>query len=356
MGTFHIGGLERLVHVLARDGREKGIESTVFAFMEDGLFRRAFEADGIETRFFDKDPGVSLSLAPRLAFAARRFGADVLHAHHFGPYVYAAGAAKLTGIPLVYTEHSREVYTSGRRRALGKSMSRAATVVSVSHELDEWRRAEFGHATQIILNGVPLPSECSAEARASARDRLGLAPDALVVGAVARFMEEKDHPTMLHAFSLLARQVPEAQLVLVGGGPTFSMARHLVGDLELNDRVHFLGPRLDVERFHPAFDIITLSSTREGLPLALLEGMAAGAAAVATNVGEVGALIGTKCGALAPPSDPAALGAAYISIATDPERLHACKTASRARIIERYSSDVMVDRYASLYRDVVGRP
>jgi glycosyltransferase involved in cell wall biosynthesis len=116
--------------------------------------------------------------------------------------------------------------------------------------------------------------------------------------------------------------------------------------------VHFLGQRLDVDAILPAFDIITLSSTREGLPLALLEGMASGAAAVATNVGEIGTRIGLDCGAVAPPSDPAALGLAYISIATNPTKLQACKDASRARIADKYSSRMMVDAYAALYRDV----
>ena len=320
--------------------------------MEDGLFRRAFDADGIETRFFDKDPGVSLSLAPRLAFAARKFGADVLHAHHFGPYVYAAAAALMVRVPLVYTEHSREVYTSSRRRALGKSMTRAATVVSVSHELDAWRRAEFRAGTEVILNGVPVPSDHGDEARRAARLPLGLPADALVIGAVARFMAEKDHPTMLHAFAVAARELPNAHLVLVGDGPTFSIAQHIARELRLQDRIHFLGRRLDVERILPAFDIISLSSTREGLPLALLEGMASGAAAVATDVGEIGALVGEDCGAVAPASDPNALGAAYVAVGGEDDVLRKCQAASRARVLAKYSSDVMVDAYADLYRRV----
>ncbi len=352
MGTFHIGGLERLVHVLAEGGRERGIDAAAFAFMEDGLYRRAFDDASIPTRFFDKDPGVAPLLPLRLAAAAREFDADALHAHHFGPYVYAAAAAKILGIPLIYTEHSREFYTSPRRRLLGRSMSKAATVVSVSQELDEWRRREFGHPTRVILNGVPVPPAPSPAERIAARVRIGVPADVPTLGAVARFMSEKDHATMIKGFAELSCSIPTSHLVLVGSGPTRVMAQTLAAELGVADRVHFLGRRMDVERILPALDVITLSSTREGLPLALLEGMASGAAAVATDVGEIGELIGDTCGFVAPPSDPVALGAAYARILSDVGLLASAKEASRARIVERYSSDVMVDAYADLYREV----
>jgi glycosyltransferase involved in cell wall biosynthesis len=350
MGTFHIGGLERLVHVLAEGGRTRGIDSAAFAFMEDGLYRQTFEESSIPTRFFDKDPGPAPLLPLRLAAAAREFDADILHAHHFGPYVYAVGAAKILGIPLVYTEHSREFYTSPRRRLIGRSMSKAATVVSVSDELDEWRRREFGYSTRVILNGVPVPPLPTPDERQSARIRLGIPADAPTLGAVARFMPEKDHATMLKAFEILSRFVNDAHLILVGSGPKLGTIQTLAAELGVADRVHFLGRRLDVDRILPALDVITLSSTREGLPLALLEGMAAGAAAIATDVGEIGQLIGEECGRTVPHSDPEALGAAYAAVLSNPDRLATAKLASRARIIERYSSDAMIDAYAALYR------
>jgi L-malate glycosyltransferase len=97
-------------------------------------------------------------------------------------------------------------------------------------------------------------------------------------------------------------------------------------------------------------DVISLSSTREGLPLALLEGMAAGVPVVATDVGEVRALVDGGCGSVCEPNAPDALASLLLAYARDPERRRSEGAAGRARVIANYSGEAMVAAYNRVYR------
>lgn len=355
MGTFHVGGLERLVLDLAMASTAHGIESRVFAFMEDGAFRAAFDDAGIETRFIETRPGLSWSLPVRLAAALRGVQTDVVHAHHFAPYLYGSAACALTGLPLVYTEHSREVYDSPRRCRAARIMDkRAAAVVSVSAELQTWRRQALGTESQVVVNGVAVPPLDDGERRRAARLALDIAPDRFVVGAVARFMPEKDHATLLRAFAASEARA-RGLLVLVGGGPGFEAAQQLAATLGLGESVRFLGVRYDVGDLLPAFDVISLSSVREGLPLSLLEGMANGLPVAATDVGEVGTLVSGGCGEVVAAGDVPAFAAMLDGYCAQADRRVREGKAARARVMETYSRRQMVSEYVELYRAAAGK-
>lgn len=351
VGTFHVGGLERLVLDLCVGARERGIDARAIAILEDGQFRDAFRQADIVTDVVTRTRPLDPALPPRLALTLRRWRTDVVHAHHFGPYLYGSAAAALARRPIVYTEHSREVYDSPRRRRIARLLGRrAAGIASVSNELRAWRESVLGEASTVILNGVALPAATQDEARATARAAWDISADAVVVGAVARFMPEKDHATLVRAFGVLHKSQPDAVLVLVGGGPERANIERLTADLDLTACVRFLGPRYDVESLLPGFDVIALSSVREGLPLALLEGMAAGLPVVATDVGEIGTLVSPACGAVVPAGDVSAFARALGAHVGSAERRRAAGRAARARVADAYSRDAMVDAYVALYR------
>lgn len=351
VGTFHVGGLERLVLDLCVGARERGIDARAVAILEDGQFRDAFQRAGIVTEVVTRARPLDPTLPPRLALTLRRWDTDVVHAHHFGPYLYGSAAAAIARRPIVYTEHSREVYDSPRRRRIARFLGRrSAAIASVSNELKTWREQELGETSTVILNGVALPSESQDDARAAARDAWGVTANALVVGVVARFMPEKDHATLVRAFARLHRDQPTVTLVLVGGGPLLEETQRLVTELGVADAVRFLGPRYDVEALLPGFDVIALSSVREGLPLALLEGMASGLPVVATDVGEIATLVTSACGEVVPAGDVAAFARALAVLALDADRRRTAGRAARARVEGAYSRDGMVDAYVALYR------
>lgn len=340
-----------MVHDLAVGGRKLGVESVAMAHLEDGLFRAQLEASGVPTRFFDTDPGYSPSFVLRLAVALKSLRADVLHAHHFSPLLHGIPAAAMLGIPVVYTEHSREFYDTPRRRALGRAAGRAATVVCVSEELAQWRAANFDERdVRVVLNGVRVPPPRSPASRAAARERIGLGSRTFAVGCVARMVPDKGHEALLRAVRTLIERGRDVTAVLVGSGPFEAGVRNAARDLGLDERCLFLGNRTDVDALLDAFDVIALASVREGLPVSLLEGMAHALPVVATDVGDIGSLTAGGCGQVVDIGEDLALADALDRYARSPRLCADDGARARAKVVASYSADAMVARYVGIYR------
>jgi len=369
---FHVGGLERVVYRLVTALPELGIDASVIAYGEDGDFRASFENAGIPTAFFP-DPGqprppsrvlgsalasvrltaTRAALPLRVARHIREHDIDLLHTHHFGPLLFGRMATRLARVPMVHTEHSREAYESNRKRETLWRFAREGRVVSVSRELQSWFASELSVASSLIPNGVPVPPQPTPSERAEVRDRLGLSHEHVVVGCVARLSFEKNHDLLIRAAALAAESHPNLRLVLVGDGPDADAVRRGAHEA-LGDAVQLLGERHDVESIYPAFDVIALSSRREGLPLALLEGMARSTPAVATEVGEVPGLLAGGGGIVVGPRDVAGFASALSTYAADPDRRAADGAHARALVEADYSAAAMVSAYTQLYRTVLG--
>ena len=135
--------------------------------------------------------------------------------------------------------------------------------------------------TRAILNGAHLEKFLKTPAHPGSnlpRVRFGMA---------ARLVGEKDHFTLLRAFAIVSAEIPEAELQIAGDGPLREKLVRLVQELNLTNRVTFLGALPDAAHFLSELDIFVLSSLNEGLPLALLEAMAVGLPVVATRAGGV---------------------------------------------------------------------
>src|SRR5262249_6732503 len=139
--------------------------------------------------------------------------------------------------------------------------------------------------------------------RSAVRREMNVAADAFVVIQVARLVEIKDHQTALKTLSI-AKSDPRIRLVFVGEGPEEGAIRAGARQLGLGDQVRFLGLRNDVPQLLRASDAFLLTSQNEGIPLTVLEAMAAGLPVVSTAAGGVGELvIDGKTGLLAPVGD-----------------------------------------------------
>jgi glycosyltransferase involved in cell wall biosynthesis len=353
MQYFAIGGLERMVERLAVASKSQGIESLVIGYLGDGPIRAALEERGVRTLLLDSGPGLHPELVLRLRSVLLREKIDVLHTHHLGPFVYGAPAAVLARCPQVHTEHSHEQYDKPRRRLLGALMSPLSEVVAVTPEVAEFRK-RFPGRCRVIPNGVSLPAD-----EPSFRDRgralLGADQDSFVVGCAARLSAEKNHSGLLDAFAQLLRDEPRSLLACAGDGPLGEALQAEAESSGLSERVRWLGAVEDMRDFYSALDVCVLNSTREGLPLCLLEAMSFGIPVVATDVGGVGELLADGAGLLVPSRAADALAGALRSLATQPELKDKLGRDGKARIHASYSIDKMVGAYVDLYREVAGR-
>ena len=149
-------------------------------------------------------------------------------------------------------------------------------------------------------------------------------------------------------------EVPEARFLVVGDGPerhaleAEAIARGVAG------RIQFLGYRADVPELLADCDLFVLPSLFEGLPLSILEAMAARRAVVASDIGgNDEAVIEGETGVLVPPAEPAALAAAIRALLADAPRRQRFGAAGRARVEQEFSAEVMVRRVTSVYDELL---
>ena len=347
---FGIGGIERMVEGLVPAFHTRGVDTVVAAYRGDGPVRQAIEAHGAPASLLPGRAGLDPILPFRLARWLRTSGADVIHTHHLGPFLYGAAAARLAGLPHVHTEHSHEIYDAPRRLGLARRMDDHATVIAVSEEIASWRESTLGRRCAVVPNGVPVPPEPTAASRPRARALLGVAADDVAVGCVARLAPEKDHATLLRALHAALPSAPRLRLALVGDGPERLSLLSLASELGVGDRVLFLGSRSDVADLLPGLDLFTLASRREGLPLSLLEALANGVPAVATAVGEMPRVLSNGAGVTVPAGDAPAMAAALAHAALDPAWRRSAGQAGRQLVQSSYSMDAMADAYIHFYR------
>ncbi len=344
-----VGGLERMTASLSDALIQLGHDVTVFTYLsEDGPMREAFERVGAEVVRLKKRDGFDMRLVGNLARALDAYHIDVLHTHHLGPFLYGRSAAACVGTAVVHTEHSHEFYDAPRRAIVGASMDALGEIVAVTPEISEWRERTFGTACEVIQNGVHVPRP-DRRKTATMRALLGLEDGDFAIGCVARLAPEKDHVTLLRAMRVLAMRVARPRLFIVGDGPERNALEKMTYELKLRDFVEFMGQRDDVEDLLRAMDVITLTSKREGLPLALLEGMARELPVVATAVGGIPELLSEGGGQLAPSGDYGELARALSLYAKDPLKRRRDGSFARALVQQQYSIKIMARRYVQIY-------
>jgi glycosyltransferase involved in cell wall biosynthesis len=354
--NLNYGGMERVLHSLARHLPRHGFEVHIVVLQYLGRF--AEELEGMVT-FHQVAPMGRLSLIHpgNLITALRGIAPDVVHSHS-GVWLKASRAAHVAGVPvMVHTEHGRPDPVPLADRCIDNIASRMTDrVIAVSEPLAKVLQAQVVHdpATVVVIrNGVDTERLQQPVDRARLRAELGIPVDALVVGSIGRLEPVKNYPLALRALALL--DLP-ARLVFAGDG---SQREHLESEanrLGVADRVHFLGWRDDAERLYPAFDIFTLSSTSEGTSISLLEAMSSGVCPVVTDVGGNRAVLGPELEQLLVPSDDdEALAAKWREYFSDPAQRSALARQAQVRVEEAFSLEHMVDEHISLYRRLLDR-
>ncbi len=362
--SLELGGAQQVVRTLAGSARPGGPKHRVYAggggVFHDELVRTGTDVRVIARRLPKFDPVWLLRLGAEL----RRDPVDLVHAHLFGDSLHGTIAARLANRPpVVITLHnSIDDFTRIQRAGYAWMLPRAARVVACSEAAGRTFRECFGDRVpviDVIPNGiVPSPPTADlARATADARAVLGVPADAQLVGAIGRLVPQKGFSYLLSAFRIVADRVGDrARLVIVGSGPDLGALQAQVVALGLERRVLLAGFRSDVREIMPAFDVVAFSSLYEGLPVALLEAMAAGVAVVATSVpGLAEVLIDRQTALMAPARSPEALADALCYALREPEVRRGLGASGRELFGRCYTADRMVERYEAVYGEVMAR-
>ena len=350
--TLNVGGLERVVLDLVRRRRQDAFDARVVCLDASGLVADAVGSVGVPVETIGTSGSVPRRIL-RLARRLRQLKPDVVHTHNPQAHVHGALAARLAGVPaVVHTKHGRGIL-EGHTPAAVTRLATAWTsrFVAVSEDAArvamEVERVPAGKVL-VIHNGIDVDRYAAAGARsASTKGR---------ATTVGRLDPIKDQSTMLRAVRLVINELPDFQLDIVGDGPSRA---ELVAECEalgLRDRVRFHGYQADVARYLAAADVFVMSSASEGVPLALLEAMATGLPAVATDVGGMReVIVAGETGMLVPARSPGELARAIVAIASDPALRDRMGSAARRRVVDQFNLRTVVSRYEDLYLECLGR-
>ena len=357
--TTSPGGGPKQVYDLVRHLPKEEFE-IVIAAPRDGVFFERFQELGVRMMEL---PIRRLGMRHLLSTIRliRALGIQVVHTHGKGPGLYGRLAAWWTGVPAVHTFHGihyRDYSPLGQalylamERVLSR-LTRTIINVSASQEAEGLRLRLFRPSQSVVIvNGIDLEDLDRVIARSPVRrESLGLSSNDLVLGCVTRFDPIKRVQTLLEAFHRLVPRIPGLQLLLVGGGGEEERIRRRVAEMGLNQRVIFTGFLENSVRIYPVLDLYVATSLKEGLPLSLVEAMAAGLTVVATDVpGHRDVVVHGETSLLVPPDNPGALADAIAGLLADPERRRRMGEAGRQRALKEFSIQPMTAGTADVYR------
>jgi glycosyltransferase involved in cell wall biosynthesis len=353
-------GAERVILELARAAAGFGYRTLVVGLQDAGdpppELCRAAQESGVESHTLECRSGFDTGLTTRLRGFARYHGISLIHTHGYKEDIHVLAAR--AGVPKVATNHLWKRTTWRLRlyaRLDARALRRFDHVVAVSRPiLDEMRHMGLDPARMsLIPNGIDasaFASPLTETRRQAVRAAFAFSLDDVVAISVSSLTVEKGHRFMLAAMPEIVRACPHVRYLVVGAGPAEVELRREANHLGVSDRVSFAGPRSDVADLLRAADVFVLPSLIEGLPMALLEAMAAGLPAVASAVGDVPAVLRDGYnGTLHEPGSVRALTDAVTRYAADPERRLAHAREARATVLERFSSTGMAKAYYALY-------
>lgn len=290
---------------------------------------------------------------------ARRY--DLIDAWLYPADIASALARPIVGLPVVFSGR-RNIDPHRRFGPLEPVIETAANRWTDRVVANSRAAADHAIAAQrvapgrlrIIRNGVELPDPIAAAERAARRRALGGSDEDLIIGCVASYTQAKRLDVLVEAFAVVARELPTARLELIGEGPGRDALGAQIRTLRLEGRVCLHGFEVDPERLYPAFDVVALSSEREGLPNTLLEAAAAGRAMVSTAAGGAAEIVvDGETGLLVPVGDVPALAAALLRMASDPELRDRLGAGARQHVERSFGMDRFVDEFATLYEERV---
>ena len=205
-----------------------------------------------------------------------------------------------------------------------------------------------------VIHNAAIALPPSQSTRRQVLDELGLADNARLVGIIGRFWPQKRIKDAIWATDLLKVVRDDVHLLVIGDGPQRQRLLKYRDQVEISDRVHFLGERNDVPRLLPHFDALWSTSEYEGQSNAIMEAMSAGVPVVATDIaGTRDLVVEGETGYLVPLGDRAALARATRRILDNRDLAQQLGASARHRMATEFSLESMIESYTKLYEEIL---
>ncbi len=378
IARLNVGGPALHVAYLTRGLADRGYETMLVAGQigtAEGSMEYAARELGVEPVLLpvlqrDIAAGPDVAAIRRVRDLIREFRPHVLHTHTAKAGAVgrtAAAIARVSDPPvIVHTFHGHVLrgyfgpVRTGMFRQVERSLAtRTDRLIAVSPEVRDdlvaERIAPF-EKFEVIRLGLDLAERATPDplSAAALRASLGVPDSALLIGWLGRMTEIKRVETLLAAFAELRARGIDAHLVLAGDGPLRSDLERLACDLGVAECAHFLGMQRHVASIYGAADVVALTSANEGTPVSLIESLAAGTAAVSTDVGGVRDVVRDgETGLLVPMGDVEAIASAFERLALDPGLRKRLAHTAQSDVRKRYSVERLLDDMDACYRSLL---
>jgi len=307
-----------------------------------------------------KGKGYLLWLRLALLFCKERI--DIVHTHGWSGFDGVIGA-KLARVPIIiHSEHGKDIediYCIKKRKIWGRKLISCLVnqLVTVSEEIKDSLVKTVKIPTKKILtiySGVDIQRFNIKIDKIKKKEEIGIKGKNLVIGTVGRLDPIKDYNTLLYCAKEVLNEFPDLKFLFVGDGPVRRDLEKLATKLGLQEKVIFVGERMDIPELLNIMDIFVLPSLSEGLSNTILEAMASGLPVVATRVGGNPELIvDGETGFLVPPTDYQSLSKVIIQLLKDTSLTKRMGLAGQERVKKQFSLSKMVNSYEKLYKELI---
>lgn len=354
------GGAEiLLLNTIRRLDKARYDISVVYIAPSDPTLVLEYEAAGATCIDLSSQSNSQIGRLRKLLILTARGNWSTIHIHSPLPGSFARIAARWhrSGRPiLITTEHNGWQSFHPMTRFVNRAtIPFDDHVLAVSRETFESMSARAKRKAKVVIHGLPL-EDISQHLDDLAAANINIQNEALgTIVTVANLRPQKDHQTLIKALSILSSKRRAFKALIIGDGPEESNLRSAVADLGLQDQVHFLGKQSDVFPYLLAADLFALSSTHEGLPVALMEAVAVGLPVVSTSVGGIpDAFAGSGAAILVPPGDPTALADAILEVLNGVELRNTMSTNARALAVT-FDLTPVIHLLEDLYTEQTGQ-
>lgn len=301
------GGAETIVFELAKNLSGEKFE-IYLAYFSGGALVEAFRNICKGVYQIDKKPGFDITAILKLNRIIRGNNIDFVNAHHYSAFFYAFFAnIGRSNTQILYTEHSvaeLERFSTFYEHISNIMFYRTKSIIAVSNDIAKAFKEKFpAHKKRVVFipNGVDIKKFSDKRKFSSqCKNALGFEQNATLIGCVANFRHVKNHVCLVKAFKRVHQKYPTAKLILIGTGfgadeeNSENDIKRTINDLALNQHVIFTGYRDDVPELLGNLDLFCLPSLSEGMPVALIEAMAARIPVVGSNVRGIREVISHK--------------------------------------------------------------
>lgn len=284
---------------------------------------------------------------------------NLMHAHEFAMNTYAAIISRLIGTPCVTTVHGKNYcWEKWHRRLLYRFVSRSTQMIAVSSDIKNFLIKTVGVPTRnihTILNGINIEKYSHDNDKPlKLSDNGNLIDTYPVIGCVGNLYPVKGHIYFIRAAALILKDYPNAAFVIAGRGQLLDELKNEAHNLGIEEHIHFLGFREDIPSLLQSFDIFVLPSLSEGLPLSILEAMAAKTPVISTNVGGIPEVIKEEeTGLLVDPKDPEALSQKLHILLSNNQLKQDLITNAFNKVTKLYSTNRMIYSYTKIYENLL---